>query len=144
MRAGSTRKKMISDPCPPGDRCRGFVSFPVPDFQRIKRQMLTWASQVGICCFLDNHGYGTWARDAAIPETAISETATHLPTLSPTFECLLAVGAIDTLECPAGDAFNTLKAWAADRQEWPLLPYSHGCPKSSKCRLGKPMSAFVV
>ena len=89
---------MISDPFPPGER--SFVSFPITNFQWIKRQMLTWASQVGICCFLDNHGYRA---EAAIPAA---------------FECLLAVDAVDTLECPAGDAFSTLKAWSATRREW--------------------------
>src|SRR5580693_6274584 len=98
MRAGSTRKKMTSDPFPPGER--SFVSLPVPNFEWTKRQMLTWASRVGICCFLDNHGYRA---EAGIPAT---------------FECLLALGAVDTLECSAGDAFAALKAWAADRKEW--------------------------
>jgi para-aminobenzoate synthetase component I len=79
--------------------------------------MLTWASQVGICCFLDNHGYGTTAPVAATP--AIPETAAiPLTPISPTFECLLAVGAVDTLECAAGNAFATLKEWATSRQEW--------------------------
>lgn len=76
--------------------------------------MLTWASRVGICCFLDNQGYGTTACHTA----AIPETSGEGPAIPPAFECLLAVGARDTLECPAGDAFATLKAWAADRQEW--------------------------
>jgi para-aminobenzoate synthetase component 1 len=112
MRAGSTKKKMISDPCPPGER--SFVSFPIQDFQCIKRQMLTWASRVGICCFLDNHGYRA---EAGIPAT---------------FECLLAVGAIDTLECSAGDAFATLKAWAADRKEWLFGHFSYDLARETE------------
>jgi para-aminobenzoate synthetase component 1 len=103
---------MISDPCPPGER--SFVSFPIPNFQWIKRQMLTWASQVGICCFLDNHGYRA---EAAIPAT---------------FECLLAVGAVDTLECPAGDAFSTLKTWSAARREWLFGHFSYDLARETE------------
>ncbi len=57
---------------------RKFVSFPIGDFQFTKRQMLTWASRVNIFCLLDNQGYG--------------------PDLHSSYECLLAVGAVDTLE----------------------------------------------
>jgi len=96
---------MISDPFPPGER--SFVSFPIPNFEWTKRQMLTWASRVGICCFLDNHGYRA---EAAIPAT---------------FECLLAVGTVDTLECPAGDAFSALKAWSTARREWLFGHFSY-------------------
>jgi para-aminobenzoate synthetase component I len=76
--------------------------------------MLTWASRVSICCFLDNHSYGA--------ETGIPAT----------FECLLAVGAIDTLECPAGDAFAALKAWAADRQEWLFGHFSYDLARETE------------
>jgi len=83
---------------------RGFVSFPITDFQKTKRQMLTWAAShvsdagAGIFCFLDNHGY-----PAAI---------------TPGFECLLAAGARDSLEVQAGQAFSRLKEWALERGEW--------------------------
>ena len=76
--------------------------------------MLTWASQVGICCFLDNHGYRA---EAAIPAT---------------FECLLAVGAADALECPAGDAFSTLKAWSAARREWLFGHFSYDLARETE------------
>ncbi len=71
--------------------------------------MLTWASRVGICCFLYNHGYNA---EAAIPAT---------------FECLLAVGAVDTLECTAGagSAFSTLKAWSTAHREWLFGHFSY-------------------
>ncbi|HVU99173.1 MAG TPA: anthranilate synthase component I family protein [Puia sp.] len=36
------------------------------------------------------------------------------------FECLLAVGAIDSFTAPAGNAFPELKQWAAGRQDWLL------------------------
>ncbi|HTR28850.1 MAG TPA: anthranilate synthase component I family protein [Puia sp.] len=60
--------------------------------------MLIWTSQVDIFCFLDNQGY---------PVSA-----------GPSFECLLAAGAVESLEAPAGQAFSRLKAWANERREW--------------------------
>jgi para-aminobenzoate synthetase component I len=60
--------------------------------------MLTWAAHVGIFCFLDNHSYPAG--------------------IGPGFECLLAVGAIDSLEAPAGQAFPRLKEWALNHGEW--------------------------
>jgi para-aminobenzoate synthetase component 1 len=93
---------MTSDGLPSGKR--RFVSFPITDFQKTKRQMLTWAAShdtdagAGIFCFLDNHGY-----PAAI---------------NPGFECLLAAGVHDSLEAQAGQAFSQLKEWTLDRGEW--------------------------
>lgn len=85
---------------------RRFVSFPITDLQKTKRQLLTWAAaqdvgaeaEVGIFCFLDSQGY---------PER-----------IGPGVECLLAVGAADSLEASAGQAFPRLKEWALDRGEW--------------------------
>src|ERR1700744_361529 len=102
-KADLTRKKMTSNLL---SRNRKFVSFPVSDFQKTKRQMLTWAASEeaetgaagGIFCFLDNQGY---------PES-----------IRPGFECLLAFGAADSLEAPAGQAFSRLKAWTRERREW--------------------------
>ena len=105
---------MISDPFPPGER--NFVSLPIPNFEWTKRQMLTWASRVGICCFLDNHGYRA---EAGIPAT---------------FECLLALGAVDTLECPAGDAFSTLKAWSTARREWLFGHFNYDLARETEPR----------
>jgi para-aminobenzoate synthetase component 1 len=103
---------MISDPFPPGER--SFVSLPIPNFEWTKRQMLTWASRVGICCFLDNHGYRA---EGGIPAT---------------FECLLAVGAVDTLECSAGDAFAALKAWTVGRQQWLFGHFSYDLARETE------------
>jgi len=61
--------------------------------------MLTWALPFNICCFLDSHSYD------ASPSA---------------FECLLAVGAVDSYTAPAGNAFSGLKQWAAGRQDWLL------------------------
>ena len=77
---------------------RNFISFSITDFKFTKQQMLTWASRVNICCFLDNQSYST-----GIPSA---------------FECLLAVGATDILEASAGNAFSQLKEWAGHRKEW--------------------------
>jgi para-aminobenzoate synthetase component I len=77
---------------------RRFVSFPITDFQKTKKQMLIWAARIGIFCFLDNHGY---------PES-----------IAPGVECLLGAGVCDSCEAPAGEAFSKLKAWARDRGEW--------------------------
>src|ERR1700722_15355790 len=104
-----TRRKMTSDGHLSGKRGhpsgkRRFVSFPITDFQKTKRQLLTWVTShdlhagIGTFCFLDNHGY-----PAAI---------------NPGFECLLAAGAYDSLETPTGQAFSRLKEWAQDRREW--------------------------
>ena len=79
---------------------RTYTSFPITgiiDHERIKRQMLTWATPFNICCFLDNHSYAS---------------------ASPAFECLLAAGAADHFTAPAGKAFSGLQQWAAGRQDW--------------------------
>jgi para-aminobenzoate synthetase component I len=104
------RKKMTSDTRLPGKR--SFVSFPITDFHLIKRQMLTWASRVDICCFLDNQGY-----ERQIPGQNAA-TPGHCETTASVFECILGVGAIDTLQTSAGTSFAQLKKWAAAKQDW--------------------------
>ncbi|HRH49044.1 MAG TPA: anthranilate synthase component I family protein [Panacibacter sp.] len=37
---------------------RNTVSFSVTDIENFKKRMLSWANQFGVCCFLDNNGYG--------------------------------------------------------------------------------------
>src|ERR1700761_3462085 len=96
MRVALTRKKMISSRLLSGKR--RFVSFPITDFQKTTRQLLTWATQAGIFCFLDNQGY---------PEST-----------GPGVECLLAAGVRDSCDARAGGAFPKLKAWARDGGEW--------------------------
>ncbi|HEV2355836.1 MAG TPA: chorismate-binding protein, partial [Puia sp.] len=96
MKAVLTKKKMTFDRVPSDER--SFVSFPITEFLTIKRQMLTWASHVGIFCFLDSQDYPAQ--------------------ISPGFDCLLAAGAAEFLEAPAGNAFAQLKDWATERRDW--------------------------
>ncbi|HKP31734.1 MAG TPA: anthranilate synthase component I family protein, partial [Chitinophagaceae bacterium] len=74
-----------------------FYRFPVSDFNKTKLQMLNWADQFNICCFLDNHNY---------------QIAPH------SFECLLAVGSIAQIESSAGDALNKLKKFSNENHDW--------------------------
>jgi para-aminobenzoate synthetase component I len=135
---------MTSDGLPPGKR--SFVSFSITDFHFCKKQVLTWAAShdskagAGIYCFLDNHGY-----NAGIPSR---------------FECLLAVGALDSLEATAAapnsspcdsspadskpgdssprdpsrpaDALSRLKEWAASRQEWLFGHFAYDLAKETE------------
>jgi len=108
---------MTSDTRPPGKR--SFVSYPITDFHLIKRQMLTWASRVDICCFLDNQGYKHHIPGQDAPAF-------------PGFECLLAVGAIDSLQTTAGTSFPQLKRWAAAKQDWVFGHLSYDLAKETE------------
>jgi para-aminobenzoate synthetase component 1 len=111
-KAASTKKKMTSDDLPSGER--RFVSFPITDFQKTKEQLLTWATSdhtgggadVDKFCFLDSQGYPSG--------------------IEPGFQCLLAVGAVDSLEVPAMGAFARLKEWAGARREWLFGHFGYG------------------
>src|SRR5580698_2656081 len=91
MRVVLMRRKMTSDSLLPGER--RFVSLPITDFQKTKRQLLTWAASddagaagVDVICFLDNQGY---------PES-----------IAPGVECVLAAGVRDSCAAAAGQAFT--------------------------------------
>jgi len=130
---------MTSDGLPPGKR--SFVSFSITDFHFCKKQVLTWAAchdskaGVDIYCFLDNQGY-----NAGIPSR---------------FECLLAMGALESLEATAAapdshrrdsspgnpsprdpsrpvDALSRLKEWAASRQEWLFGHFAYDLAKETE------------
>ncbi len=105
-----TRKKMTSSDRLSGER--RFASFPITNFQKTKRQLLTWASHVDNFSFLDNQGY---------PES-----------IAPGVECLLAVGVRDSCESPAGEAFSKLKAWARDRREWLFGHFAYDLAKETE------------
>lgn len=59
--------------------------------------MLDAASRSGISCFLDNHQYSMPYRQ---------------------MECMLALGATQTIECPAGHALETFTRFRAARRDW--------------------------
>jgi para-aminobenzoate synthetase component 1 len=60
-------------------------------------QMLNWADQFNICCFLDNHNYQIAPRSV---------------------ECLLAAGSIAQIESNAGNAFSKLKQFSNENRDW--------------------------
>jgi len=76
---------------------RKFTSYPVHNFAETKIQMLNWAKQFSIFCFLDNHKYN------------FSE---------PSFECLLAAGTVKTIEMPAGAALYSLQQFKQENNDW--------------------------
>ena len=76
---------------------RTFVSFLISDLQRIKMQMLNWASRFNICAFLDNQDY-------------------HLPLHS--FDGLLAAGVVEYVQASAGHAFEDLRQFAGRHHDW--------------------------
>ncbi len=75
---------------------RTYHSFPVKNINIAKQQMLNWASQFSICCFMDNHAY-----DSA----------------HNSIECLLGVGAIATFEKGA-DFSKTLDRFHNNARDW--------------------------
>ena len=76
---------------------RQFVSFPITDFYKIKLQVLYWAARFNTCCFLDNQLYPS-------PENS--------------YECLMAVGERARLQTNAGGAFEKLKTFSLEQEDW--------------------------
>ena len=76
---------------------RKFTSYPVHNFAETKIQMLNWAKQFSVFCFLDNHKYN------------FSE---------PSFECLLAAGTVKTIEMSAGAALYSLQQFKQENNDW--------------------------
>jgi len=77
---------------------RKFTSYPIHNFTETKIQMLNWAKQFSIFCFLDNHKYNFFS--------------------SSSFECLLAAGSTKKLEMPVGKAFYTLQKFKQENNDW--------------------------
>jgi para-aminobenzoate synthetase component I len=75
---------------------RKTATFEITDFKKIKQQMLNWANQFNICCFLDNHNY----------------TAKHN-----TLECLLAVDAIYSFSITT-NGLNELHQFCKQNNDW--------------------------
>jgi para-aminobenzoate synthetase component 1 len=59
--------------------------------------MLNWSDQFNICCFLDNNNYASSYHQN---------------------EALLAADALDTLTCPAGNAFSSLQQFHDTHKDW--------------------------
>jgi para-aminobenzoate synthetase component 1 len=76
---------------------RAFVSFPVSDLYKIKQQVLNWSARFNTCCFLDNQQY---------------KSANH------SFECIAAVGEKSRLSASSGNAFDQLKQYSAEQNDW--------------------------
>jgi para-aminobenzoate synthetase component 1 len=76
---------------------RTFCSFSITDFIQTKQQMLSWANQFNVCCFLDNHQY-------KMPEHS--------------FGCILAVNDIYSIKANAGNAFNELDFFLRQNNDW--------------------------
>jgi para-aminobenzoate synthetase component 1 len=75
---------------------RILASFPVNEKKIFKQQMLRWACQFSICCFLDNNEYQ-------------SNHHSH--------EWLLAAGAVKTFS-PAENKLQALKSFCANNNDW--------------------------
>jgi para-aminobenzoate synthetase component 1 len=73
------------------------ITVPIIDYNIFKIQMLNWANQFNIFCLLDNHQYNFFY---------------------PAFECLLGVGTKKSIIAQAGSAFEQLKKFSNDNQDW--------------------------
>jgi para-aminobenzoate synthetase component I len=76
---------------------RQFVSFPFADLYKIKRQVLNWSARFNTCCFLDNQFYNSGENS---------------------FECLVAAGERARLKTGAGNAFQQLKQFSLEQNDW--------------------------
>jgi para-aminobenzoate synthetase component 1 len=76
---------------------RRFVSFPFHDLYKIKEQVLNWSARFNTCSFLDNQQY---------------------PSEEDGFECLVALGEKTRLQAVAGHAFEALKEFSLQQDDW--------------------------
>lgn len=82
---------------------RVYHTFEVEDSSIIKQQMLAWASQFNICCFLDNQQYNSTYNS---------------------FECLLGVGAT-SLFTPQEDFFSSLNSFINFNNDWIFAHFNY-------------------
>lgn len=75
---------------------RVYQTFPVNDIGFLKRQMLNWANQFNICCFLDNHQY---------------ESGLH------SYEWLVGAGAAQIFQ-QGHDFFSSLSTFDHSTNDW--------------------------
>ena len=79
------------------DAVRTFTAFALTVTPVIKQQMLNWANQFNICCFMDNHGYQSGHGS---------------------YECIVAAGSRKWVKLRAGNAFNLLNAFSHQQRDW--------------------------
>ncbi|MEP6846404.1 MAG: anthranilate synthase component I family protein [Panacibacter sp.] len=72
------------------------ASFPVTNKEVFKQQMLRWANQSSVCCFLDNNSYSDKHNS---------------------YEWLLAAGAVKTIS-PTENKLEALKEFCAEYHDW--------------------------
>jgi para-aminobenzoate synthetase component I len=97
---------------------RVFESFPIDDFRRMKWKMLNWANQFNIFCLLDNHEY------QVLPQS---------------YECLLAVGARESLQADAGEAFDRLREFSRLHSDWLFGHFGYDLKNETEaCSSGHP------
>jgi para-aminobenzoate synthetase component I len=109
---------------------RQFTGFSLTVTPTVKQQMLNWASQFNICCFMDNNNY---------------------PASLQSFETLVAAGAWKWVKLGAGNAFCTLKAFHAHQADWlfghfgfDLKAETESVPSALPDRIGFPDCYFFV
>jgi para-aminobenzoate synthetase component 1 len=73
------------------------ASFPVTNKEIFKQQMLNWANQFGICCFLDNNQY---------------KDGHH------SYEWLLAAEAVSVFEAQPDNIFSSLRNFCDKNNDW--------------------------
>jgi len=76
---------------------RQFVSFPFSDLYKIKQQVLNWSARFNTFSFLDNQLY---------------------PSADHSYECLAAVGERARLRAVSGNAFDKLRKFSAEQEDW--------------------------
>jgi para-aminobenzoate synthetase component I len=76
---------------------RQFISFPFTDLYKIKQQVLDWSASFDTCCFLDTRQY---------------------PSEHAGYECLAAVGEKRRLQSGAGHAFERLRKFSQEQDDW--------------------------
>src|SRR5258708_6196429 len=76
---------------------RQFVSFPFTNLYNIKQQVLNWSARFNTFAFLDNQLY---------------------PSPENNYECLVAVGERTRLQTNAGSAFEKLKTFSLEQEDW--------------------------
>jgi para-aminobenzoate synthetase component I len=76
---------------------RQFVSFAFSDLSKIKQQVLDWLTSFNTCCFLDNQEYAS---------------ENH------SYECIVAAGEKNALRVSAGFAFEQLKKFSREQNDW--------------------------